>query len=176
MYNYFIKISIGINISINMNRHSIITLIVAAIIVENIVLYLLYFNKNSGKTIRQWYNKFTIGAYVMDITSAIIGAFLATLLTSSYYLQLFFVVLIGLIHDISFGLFLNSVNTNSSKVLDFFKSYAKEYGKQILVVDALILLSTLIVSNYLLNNLSTNNIIFLGVLFIYTGLLMVYSF
>jgi hypothetical protein len=159
-----------------MNNHSITTLIVAAILVENVVLFLLYFNKNSGKTIRQWYNQFTIGAYVMDITSAIIGAFLATLLTSSYYLQLLFVVLIGLIHDISFGLFLNSVNTKSSKVLEFFKSYAKEYGKKILFVDALILLSTLIVSNYLLKNLSNNNIIFLGITFLYFGLLMVYSF
>jgi hypothetical protein len=159
-----------------MNNHSITTLIVAAILVENVVLFLLYFNKNSGKTIRQWYNQFTIGAYVMDITSAIIGAFLATLLTSSYYLQLLFVVLIGLIHDISFGLFLNSVNTKSSKVLEFFKSYAKEYGKKILFVDALILLSTLIVSNYLLKNLSNNSIIFLGITFLYFGLLMVYSF
>jgi hypothetical protein len=86
------------------------------------------------------------------------------------------VVLIGLIHDISFGLFLNSVNTKSSKVLEFFKSYAKEYGKKILFVDALILLSTLIVSNYLLKNLSNNSIIFLGITFLYFGLLMVYSF
>ena len=159
-----------------MNNHSITTLIASAILVEHFVLCLLYFNKNSGKTIRQWYNQFTIGAYAMDVTSAIIGAFLATLLTSSYYLQLLFVVIIGLIHDISFGLFLNSVNTKSSKVLEFFKNYAKEYGKKILVVDALMLLSTLLVSNYLLNNFSNDNIIFLGVLSSYIGLLMVYSF
>ena len=159
-----------------MNNHTIITLIAAAILVENVALCLLYFNKNSGKTIRQWYNQFTIGAYAMDIMSVIIGAFLATLLTSSYYMQLLFVVLIGLIHDISFGLFLNNVNTKSSKVLEFFKNYAKEYGKKILFVDALILLSTLIVSNYLLKNLSYTIIIFLTIASSYFGLLMVYSF
>jgi len=60
--------------------------------------------------------------------------------------------------------------------LEFFKSYAKEYGKLILLVDALMLVSTLIVSNYLLKNLSNNNIIFLGITFLYFGLLMVYSF
>jgi hypothetical protein len=60
--------------------------------------------------------------------------------------------------------------------LEFFKSYAKEYGKLILFVDALMLVSTLIVSNYLLNNLSINNIIFLGIMSTYLGLLMVYSF
>lgn len=159
-----------------MNNHTITTLITGALIVEYFILVTLYFNKNSGKTIRQWYNQFTIGAYAMDVTSATIGAFLATLLTSSYYLQLLCVLLIGLIHDLLFGLFLNSVNTKSSKVLEFFKNYAKEYGKKILFVDALILLSTLLVSNYLLNTFSNTIIIFLGIVFSYFSLLMVYSF
>ena len=159
-----------------MNYHTIVTLIVAAIIVENIVLYILFFSKKSGKSIRQWYNKFTIGAYTMDITSAIIGSFLSILLAPNFYMQLVYVVIIGLIHDTSFGLFLNSVNTKSSKVLEFFKDYSKEWGKKILIVDALILVSTLVVSNYLLNAFSNTNIIFLGVLTFYFGLLMVYSF
>ena len=159
-----------------MNYHSITTLIIAGIIVENIVLYMLFFNKNSGKTIRQWYNQFTIGAYTMDITSAIIGSYLAILLTPNFYMQLVYVVIIGLIHDTSFGLFLNSINTKSSKVLQFFKDYAKEYGKKILLVDAAMLISTLFVSNYLLNTFSNVNTIFLGVVTFYFGLLMVYSF
>ena len=159
-----------------MKNHTIITLVVAAIIVDTIVGYIVLFNKKSGKTIRQWYRLFTIGAYAMDILSITVGALLATLLTSSYYMQLIIVVIIGLIHDTSFALFLNSVNIKSSKVLDFFKNYAKENGKIILFYDALMLVSTLILSNYLLNNLSYNNIIFLGVLSSYLGLLMVYSF
>jgi hypothetical protein len=159
-----------------MNYHSIITLIIAAIIVENIVLYMLYFNKNSGKTIRQYYREFTIGAYSMDITSAIIGSYLAILLAPNFYMQLVYVVIIGLIHDTSFGLFLNSINTKSSKILQFFKDYAKEYGKKILIVDALILLSTLFVSNFLYKTFSNTIIIFLGILFTYIGLLFVYSF
>jgi hypothetical protein len=159
-----------------MNYHSIITLIIAAIIVENIVLYMLYFNKNSGKTIRQYYREFTIGAYSMDITSAIIGSYLAILLAPNFYMQLVYVVIIGLIHDTSFGLFLNSINTKSSKILQFFKDYAKEYGKKILIVDALILLSTLLLSNFLYKTFSNTIIIFLGILFTYIGLLFVYSF
>ena len=159
-----------------MNYHTIITLVVGAIIVENIVLFILYFNKKRGKTITQWYREFTIGAYTMDITSAIIGTLLATLLTANYYLQFVYVVIIGLIHDISFGLFLNSVNTKTSKILEFYKDYAKEYGKQILIVDALILMSTLFVSNVLLNTFSNSVIIFIGLVFSYIGLLFVYSF
>jgi hypothetical protein len=158
-----------------MNYHTIVTLAVAAIIVDTIGGYILLLTK-SGKTIRRWYSEFTIGAYSMDIASLTIGTYLATLLTPNFYMQLVYVVIIGIIHDTSFALFLNSVNTKSSKILEFFKDYAKEYGKKILLVDALMLVSTLLVSNYLLNAFSNTNIIFLGILTFYFGLLMVYSF
>ena len=159
-----------------MNYHTIVTLAVGAIIVDTIIGYIILFNKKSGQTIREWYNKFTIGAYAMDITSLVIGTYIATLLTSNFYMQLVYVIFIGLIHDISFAIFLNSVNTKGSKILQFYKDYAKEYGKKILLVDALMLISTLFVSNVLLNTFSNSVIIFLGVLFSYFGLLMVYSF
>jgi hypothetical protein len=103
--------------------HSIETLFTASIIVDTIIGYLLLFNKNGGKSVRQWYKELTIGAYVMDITSIIIGTYLATLLSSDFYMQLFYVVIIGLIHDISFFTFLINVNTKSSKVLEICKNY-----------------------------------------------------
>ena len=159
-----------------MNYHTIVTLAVGAIIVDTIVGYIILFNKKRGKTITQWYSQFTIGAYVMDITSLIIGTLLATLLTANYYLQFVYVIIIGLIHDTSFGLFLNSINTKTSKILEFYKDYAKEYGKKILLVDALMLMSTLFVSNVLLKTFSNSVIIFLGLAFSYIGLLFVYSF
>jgi hypothetical protein len=98
------------------------------------------------------------------------------LLTPNFYLQLLCVAIIGLVHDTSFGFFINSINTKSSKVLEFLKKYAKEYGAKILVVDALMLMSTLLVSNILINYFSSANIAFLGVLFSYISLLFVYSF
>jgi hypothetical protein len=159
-----------------MNNHTILTLAVGAIVVETIGLILIYFTALTRKTIRQWYNEFTLGAYTIDITSVIIGSYLATLLTPNFYLQLLCVAIIGVIHDTSFGFFINSINTKSSKILEFFKKYAKEYGAKILVVDALILVSTLTISNILINYFSSANIAFLGVLFSYVSLLFVYSF
>jgi len=159
-----------------MNNHTILTLAVGAIVVETIGLILIYYTALTRKTIRQWYNEFTLGAYTIDITSVIIGTYLATLLTPNLYLQLLCVAIIGVIHDTSFGSFINSINTKSSKILEFFKKYAKEYGAKILVVDALILVSTLTVSNILINYVSSANIAFLGVLFSYVSLLFVYSF
>lgn len=159
-----------------MSYHNILTLAVGAIIIEHLTLILIYFTALTRRTIRQWYNEFTIGAYTMDIATIMIGSYLATLLTPNFYLQILYVAILGLIHDMSFGVFLNSINTKSSKVLEFLKKYAKEYGAKILVVDALMLISTLIVSNFLLNYLSTANIAFLGVLFSYVSLLFIYSF
>ena len=159
-----------------MNNHTILTLAVGSIIVETIGLILIYYSALTRKTIRQWYNEFTLGAYTIDITSVIIGAYLATLLTPNFYLQLLCVAIIGIVHDTSFGFFINSINTKSSKILEFFKKYAKEYGTKILLVDALILVSTLTVSNVLINYVSSANIAFLGVLFSYVSLLFVYSF
>jgi hypothetical protein len=159
-----------------MSYHTILTLAVGAIIVESIGLILIYFSALTRKTIRQWYNEFTLGAYTVDITSVLIGTYLATLFTPNFYLQLLCVAIIGIVHDTSFGMFLNSINTKSSKILEFFKKYAKEYGKKILLVDAVILISTLLVSNFLFNHLSNANIIFIGLLSIYVSLLFVYSF
>ena len=159
-----------------MSYHTLLTLAVGAIIVESIGLILIYFSALTRKTIRQWYNEFTLGAYTLDITSVLIGTYLATLFTPNFYLQLLCVAIIGIVHDTSFGMFLNSINTKSSKILEFFKKYAKEYGKKILLVDAVILISTLLVSNFLLNHLSNSNIIFIGLLSIYVSLLFVYSF
>ena len=159
-----------------MNNHNILTLTVAAIIVDTIVGYRVLFDKSCGKYIREWYKQFTIGAYAMDILTLIGGAYISTLLTPNFYLQLVYVVIVGLIHDTSFGTFLNSINTKSSKVIELFKNYAKELGKKILLWDALMLVSTLLISNYLLINFSQNNIYFIGIVFSYIGLLMVYSF
>jgi hypothetical protein len=159
-----------------MNNHTILTLVVAAIIVDTIVGYRVLFDKSCGKYIREWYKQFTIGAYAMDIATIIGGAYISTLLTPNFYLQLLYVVIVGLIHDTSFGTFLNSINTKSSKVLELFKNYARELGAKILLWDALMLVSTLLVSNFLLNYFSQNNIFFIGLVFFYIGLLMVYSF
>ena len=138
-----------------MNNHTILTLAVAAIIVDTIVGYRVLFDKSCGKYIREWYKQFTIGAYAMDILTLIGGAYISTLLTPNFYLQLVYVVIVGLIHDTSSGTFLNSINTKSSKVIELFKNYAKELGKKILLWDALMLVSTLLISNYLLINFSS---------------------
>ncbi len=111
----------------------------------------------------------------MDVLSIIIGSYLATLYSDNIYGQIVAVVVIGLIHDISFGAFVNKIKTES-KILTLFKNYANELGPTILIVDAIMLVSTLIMSHYFISALSINTTIFMSVIVSYVGLLMIYSF
>lgn len=154
---------------------SILSLTVSAVIVDTLIGYYLLLSNRGGKYIKEWYNQFRIGAYVIDILSIVIGTYLATLLSSQLYMQIILVILIGLIHDVSFGLFLYKTNTTST-ILNLFKKYAKELGTTILVVDSAMLVSTLVLSYYLKQWFSIEHIVFLGIVTMYLGLLMVYSF
>ena len=158
-----------------MSNLSLTTLTVSAIIVDTVIGYYLLISKRGGRYIKEWYKTFTIGAYTMDVLSIVIGTYIATSLTNDVYKQLLFVIIVGLIHDISFGVFLSKTNVKST-VLDLFRNYANELGTTILIVDAFMLVSTILLAHFLKSNLSITNISYLGIVTLYIGLLMIYSF
>jgi hypothetical protein len=158
-----------------MKSHSILSLTFSAILVDTIIGYYLLLNNKGGRYIREWYKQFTLGAYLMDVLSIIIGTYLAVLTTDNIYNQIFTVIIIGLIHDITFGLFVNKVQSDS-KILKLFKDYANELGPTILIVDAAMLLSTILFSRYFYKLLSNVTITILSIITTYIGLYMIYSF
>tara|TARA_B100000963_G_C22549496_1_gene636072 strand:+ start:404 stop:880 length:477 start_codon:yes stop_codon:yes gene_type:complete len=158
-----------------MSNLSLTTLTVSAIIVDTVIGYYLLITKRGGRYIKEWYKTFTIGAYTMDVLSIVIGTYIATSLTNNVYKQLLFVIIVGLIHDISFGVFLSKTNVKST-VLDLFRNYANELGTTILIVDAFMLVSTILLAHFLKSTLSISNISYLGIVTLYIGLLMIYSF
>jgi len=158
-----------------MKNHDILSLTLSAIVIDTIIGYYLLLSNRGGVYIREWYNKFNIGAYIMDILSIIIGTYLSTKFSDTIFMQIVSVVIIGLVHDITFGYFVNKIKADS-KILTLFKNYANELGTTILLVDAFMLVSTLIFSNYFFKFLCVNTTIFLGAVFFYIGLFMIYSF
>jgi len=158
-----------------MKNHTILSLALSAIVTDTIIGYYLLLSNRGGRYIKEWYNQFNIGAYVMDILSIIIGTYSATLFSNNIYSQIVATVIVGLVHDISFGIFVNKIKTES-KILNLFKNYANELGPIILIVDAFMLISTLLFSTYFKNTLTNNTMIFLSVIISYIGLLMIYSF
>lgn len=158
-----------------MKSHSLISLVFSAILVDTLIGYYLLLSNRGGKYIREWYNQFTIGAYLMDVLSIVVGTFLATKISSNIYYQILAVVIIGLIHDTSFGYFINKIQSES-KIINLFKNYANENGINILIVDAIMLVSTLIFSNYFYKLYPSVIISFLSIITTYIGLFMIYSF
>lgn len=158
-----------------MKSHSLLSLVFSAILVDTIIGYYLLLSNRGGTYIKEWYKKFTIGAYIMDILSIIIGTYLATLTSNNIYYQIIAVTIIGLIHDTTFGFFVNKIQTES-KIINLFKNYANELGPIILIVDAFMLVSTLLLSNYFYKLLPNILIIFLSIIATYIGLFMIYSF
>lgn len=157
-----------------MKNHEIESLIVAAIVVEVFCLAILYFGKKGGKNVRVWYNNYKIGAYVFDVLSLIIGAIIPIMLTNNLLFQIIIVIIVGLIHDLTFGYFINKSKpkTGISKI---FYDYAKEIGATILLVDAILLVSTILSYN-LIKSLDIKILTFLGMSFAYIGLYIVYLF
>lgn len=158
-----------------MKSHSLMSLVFSAILVDTLIGYYLLLSKRGGKYIKEWYNQFTIGAYVMDVLSIVVGTFLATKISSDIYYQILTVVIIGLIHDTTFGYFINNIQSDS-KIVNLFKNYANENGSNILIVDAIMLVATLIFSNYFYKLFPTVIISFLSIITTYIGLFMIYSF
>ena len=158
-----------------MTTINIIELIVSAIIVDTVIGYYLLITNKGGRYIKEWYKMFTIGAYSMDILSIVFATYISVLLTDNIYKQLLLVICIGLVHDITFGYFVKNSKTKS-KIINLFKNYANELGITILIVDSLMLISTLLLAYFMKKYLERDVILLIGIIVFYIGLLMVYSF
>lgn len=157
-----------------MKNNEIESLIVAAIVVEVFCVAILYFGKKGGKNIRIWYNNYKIGAYVFDVLSLIIGAIIPIMMTNNLLFQIIIVIIVGLLHDLTFGYFINKSKPKSG-ISKIFYDYAKEIGGTILFVDAILLVSTILSFN-ILKNFDVKMLTFIGASLAYIGLYIVYSF
>jgi len=131
------------------------TNIVLAVILVDIIVLVLAKNNLLGKVIQDWYQKFTIGAFVADVASISFGIFLSLLLfkyalpkSIPFNLGTFIlsVVIIQLIHDLLFSLLIINYPKNNNNMIDVFKSYVNENSWYILLADAsMMILSVLLI-------------------------------
>jgi uncharacterized protein YacL len=159
------------NISNFSNARDLLPILNGAIITDLFVIYLLLSKKIKTKTLETWYRKFQLGAFMADVLSIVIGVIIArfvyTALKWKWSLALFLlvVVIVQLIHDLSFYQFFSNTPRGWSTVLDVFSDYAKENGYIILFADAAMMISTVLIASMWLSNVSVNlNIVLLIVL------------
>jgi hypothetical protein len=131
------------------------TNIVLAVILVDIIALVLARNNLVGQVIKEWYDKFTFGAFVADVGSISFGIFLSLLLFKyvlpksipfNLFTFLVSVVIIQLIHDLTFAVIIKNFPENTNKMMDIFKKYVNENNWKILLVDAgMMILSVLFI-------------------------------
>ena len=120
----------------------------AALLTDLIVIF-LSFSVLKTPSLTLWYKSFGIGAVISDVLILVLGVLLATFiypyLFSKYNLLYFIgvVLLVQMTHDLLFGFFVSRYQGNSP-FIGVFKKYVKEIGARILLVDAAMMISTVL--------------------------------
>lgn len=102
-----------------------------------------------GLAIKQWYSQFQYVAVLSDILSVMIGVLIAQMLLPKFNLVIA-AIIVQVVHDVFFStVVLGLVPTGHNSMIDLFKSYAAESSYGILVADAVIMASTVLLMGYL---------------------------
>ena len=131
-----------------------ISLLNAAFITDLLVISLILFGYIQSNTLKAWYRKFGLAAFLSDTLILVIGyliaQFIYPFLFKKYNLLYFLCVVVGvqLVHDLLFGLIVNQYK-GKSDIINVFKSYIKEVGPIILAADAAMVLSTALLQKVL---------------------------
>ena len=131
-----------------------ISLLNAAFITDLLVISFILFGYIQSNTLKAWYRKFGLAAFLSDTLILVIGyliaQFIYPFLFKKYNLVYFLCVVVGvqLVHDLLFGLIVNQYK-GKSDIINVFKNYIKEVGPIILAPDAAMVLSTALLQKVL---------------------------
>lgn len=114
-----------------------------AALVTDLVVIALSLSVFKSKTLTQWYREFGIGAVIADVLILVLVVWLANLYQGNLFVTACIAVGIQLTHDLLFGAFIQQYH-GTSPIFNVFKGYAKEHGAYILVADAAMVLSTVV--------------------------------
>jgi hypothetical protein len=128
----------------------LLAVLASAAAVDTTGLFVWRYTADRDGPINTWYDRFSVIAYALDVSSMVIGFVLAQLTAYliggrfNIFFFLIVVVAIQMAHDIVFGLFLVPlVPEGENDIMDLMKSYTTMKGSQwVLVVDALYMIFT----------------------------------
>ena len=150
---------------------TLVASIVTNLVVTNVVVHVLGLKSAS---LREWYSRLNMRAVSLDITSVLFGTLLAQRIVGDQWLyQIACAIAIQMLHDVAFGLYLQH-STSQSTTMTIFRAYAQEHGAGILLVDATIMIVSVVLS-HLLTIWGTQNTLLLGSTALYIHLLLLDS-
>jgi hypothetical protein len=124
--------------------------------VDIIVLFLTRYYKVGGRFLNEWYDQYGLLAVLADVLIIFIGFLIARYIYTLYFYERFewnpvyFIILlcvVQLVHDIAFYLgIIKPIPTGHNEMMDTFKRYADDLGAKILGGDAMLMISSALVS------------------------------
>ena len=168
------------NISNFSNTSNYLPILNAIIITDLFVLSRVVFRQINIKSLNEWYNKYGLSAILTDVLSIMIGIiltrFLYPFIFNIFNIILFCIlaVCIQVTHDLLFAVLFNVIPRGYSKMLDTFKNYGNEVGFTILIADALMMISSILIGSWL-NNLTFNTNLILLIVLLYITPYFLYS-
>jgi hypothetical protein len=141
-------------------------------------LLVILFSKTGklGTTIGTWYKEFGITAVFSDCLIIILGIYITSYLfpNSSTLELIFYSIIIQIIHDVLFYLFIIvPLPRGSNRMIDVFKDYANETSYKPIIADSMMIGSSVFLYKYLQNK-PKDFVSFLGFLGFYLITYLIY--
>jgi hypothetical protein len=168
------------NISHVNNVNDYLYILNGVVLTDMIVISLLLGGFIKSSVLHQWYQKFTLSAFISDVLVIVIGIMIARwvypFLFKQYSLITFLLLVVGIqmLHDILFYFFSLWVPRGKSRILDIFKDYGKQQGFSAIYGDSLMMISSVLLATWL-SSFSMNINIGILIVSIYVAQYLIYS-
>ena len=129
------------------------------------------------KSLGTWYADFGLNAVAMDVLIIVLGIALAKLLfpAASGLTLIGIAVAIQIVHDLLFYLIILMVPPGQNRVMDLFKRYAAEGSWKILVADSAMVAASVYGMELLDGVLTDDQVLWTGLLGLYSLLYVLYT-
>ena len=143
------------NISDFKNNDDLLSIFLAVIIIDFIVILIAKHTTFFGRQINVWYDKLGMTAVLLDVFIIIIGLlitrFIFTYFSLTFSTIKFIIValIVQIVHD--FGLYKLFIENHKggNLILEIYKEYAKENGAKIILADSMMVVGSCLLAMYL---------------------------
>ena len=154
-YKIYIKYKMLQNISDFKNNDDLLSIFLAVIIIDFIVILIAKYTNFFGKQINVWYDKLGMTAVLLDVFIIVIGLlitrFIFTYFNLTFSIIKFIIIalFVQIFHD--FGLYKLFIENHKggNLILEIYKDYAKENGAKIILADSMMVIGSCLLAMYL---------------------------
>ena len=162
------------------NIKDYLPLLNAVLITDLIGIILLNTGIINSRSLKEWYNKYTLSAVIADVLIIMIGLIIANKIYYYIFKEfsiikfIIIALIVQIIHDILFYILITIIPKGKNQMIDTFKDYAKEISFYAIIADSTMIISACLICYYLIN-LDTNANIIILILSLYIMPYLLYN-